>query len=138
MSEIWRIGADGGGAQQVTAAGGFRAIETGRGLLYVKREAPGLFLKGADGAERQLTSALLPVDCGNWTVAGDDVYFIARGDGDAASLRRLSLETGVDADIAALDEFPHFSGIAVAPPDWRIYLTKVDLIESDLMMLEGL
>ena len=140
--EVWRLSLDRGALEQVTPNGGFRALERDDGsVLFVKRDVPGLFVLGAEPAakeETRLTDRLLPLDWSNWDVVGQGVYMIVRDEDVGASLANLDPDTGRIHVLQDLTKFPHQSGIAVAPDRSSVVFTKVDTVEADLVLLEGL
>jgi len=138
--EIWRLDRETGAVEQVTTDGGFRAqIGDNDEIFYVKREMAGLYVKRVEegGEERLVTDQLLPLDWANWTVVGSNVNFIARDDDIEAQLVRLNIETGQNDVVRALADFPYYSGLAISPDESGVIFTRTEIIESDLMMMEG-
>jgi Tol biopolymer transport system component/DNA-binding winged helix-turn-helix (wHTH) protein len=140
--EVWRLSLERGALEQVTRSGGFRALERDDGrVLYVKRDEPGLFMTGGELAamqETKLTDRLLPLDWSNWDVAGQRVYMIVRDEDAGTNLACLDPDTGRLDVLQHLSSFPHQSGLAIAPDQSVVVFTKVDAVEVDLVLLDGL
>lgn len=138
--QVWKTPADGTGeAVQLTTEGGFAAQEgpDGRHLYYTKRNAPGLWRRPLDGGgETRLTRSPAPQDGAAWTVRGDSLYYVRRGEAPVLVRRGLD-ESGAAKVVATLDRTAGGSGITLSPDARWVFYAREDRRESDLMFVES-
>lgn len=135
--ELWRLALESGAARAVTRDGGYRGVETRAGIVLCRADRAGLWiLSPEDAAPRMLVDDLAPVDRANWAVAGDTVVYVGRPTPEHPRLVRLDLVTGQRSVGAVLQDFPHTSGLALAPDARWVALSRVDRRESDLLWME--
>lgn len=136
--QIWKMPAAGGASERVTSNGGYLAQDAPDGLLYYSKFGEkGIWRHGIGETEELVVADINRVDWGNWTVAGDKIYFFQRTP-TAVSLVSQHLATREQQVFAS---FPHFtlsheSGIAVSPDGSRLLLSRTDRSESDIMLVE--
>jgi dipeptidyl aminopeptidase/acylaminoacyl peptidase len=81
-SQVWKVAAAGGTADQITSGGGFAPAESndGRYVYYAKgRTVSGLWRVPVEGgAEEPVLPRLKPGHWGYWSLCGNSVYFVDR------------------------------------------------------------
>jgi Tol biopolymer transport system component/DNA-binding winged helix-turn-helix (wHTH) protein len=142
--QVWKVSTDGTGAPaQVTTAGGFEAQESldGQTLFYTKHETPGIFRAPVGGDEETVVLNLrqfIYESWGDWTLAGDGLYFVDRRDAAGASVKFLSLSNGTVSRILPLDKEPDDdAGLSVSPDGRWLLLTREDYSNLDIMLVEN-
>jgi Tol biopolymer transport system component len=144
--QLWKMPAEDGEAVQLTSQGGNISFESsdGRTVYYSKsRQHPGLFhMPVADrlfeGPESRLLDSALPSE---FFVAENRIYFIdGKGGWNSAyegeTLKYLDLASGQVFKLAPIDGAVA-TGLAVSADGRTLLYTRVDSVESDLMMLDG-
>ncbi len=138
--EIWRIDREGGGAIQVTAQGGYAAVESeeGQWLFYTKIDQPGIWRQPLGGGEEELLMQNLDArDWANWTVSGDRIYYFTRVDNGKPQLVATDLASGETTRFAHLDRHAR-AGLSVSPDGTRLFYSRTDRRESDVMVARNL
>jgi len=125
--QVWKQAAEGGAAQQVTAAGGFAPQESADGKwLYYAKLSGGVFrVPAAGGTESRILDS--PAGSwGDWALAGDKVIYASLpGDRAAVSaeLRTLDPATGTIQVVCSLAYPPvQWDGSVAVSPDGRYAL----------------
>lgn len=135
--EIWKIPAKGGSEIQVTRNGGSMAIES----------IDGNYLYHSDSTNTKLLRCLLDgsgeTEVVDWIsgrsfamTANQILYLRPERNGDS-SLRTMSLANGDDKNLVTIRK-PVDSGLSVSPDGRNVIYTQVDMLGSDLWMLDGL
>jgi Tol biopolymer transport system component/DNA-binding winged helix-turn-helix (wHTH) protein len=137
--EIWKILAEGGEAQQVTANGGYAALEApdGSSIYYIKSDVPGIWKAPLDCSEETLVvEDYSPEAWGSWAVTTDGLYLLRMTD-DVLEIAYRDFSTGRTHSIAPV---PHFipQGLTVSPDGQRILYAQTDRQECDVMIGDGL
>lgn len=81
--QVWHSRPDGSEVEQVTHDGGFRALETSRGLFYTRFGEAGLWSLKPAGEQKQFDFPA-PVDWGNWQAGDAGIYRIDRAGGGSS------------------------------------------------------
>jgi Tol biopolymer transport system component/DNA-binding winged helix-turn-helix (wHTH) protein len=135
--ELWRLDLESSAARALTRAGGYRGLETARGIVVSRADRAGLWLLApGDAVPRELVDDLAPVDRANWHAAGDTLVYVQRPVPERPRLVRLDLGTGARSVVGELRDFAHTSGVALAPDARWIAFSRVDRRESDVLWLE--
>jgi len=139
--QIWKIPAGGGNAIQVTKHGAFQAFEStdGRFLYYCKNytDAPGIWKMPTEGGEEVRVLDQEAVQ--HWALLSRGVCLINPGATPATidffefASKRLKHLTAVDLGPNA--NAP--SGFAVSPDGKWVLYTRVDQLDSDIMLVEN-
>ena len=143
--QLWKLPAEGGEAVQLTSRGGRICFESsdGRRVYYSKsRQHAGLFhMPVADrlfeGPESRLLDSALPAA---FFVAENRIYFIDGKGGwnneyEGESLKYLDLASGQVFKLAPIDGAVA-TGLTVSADGRTLLYTRVDSVDSDLMMLD--
>jgi hypothetical protein len=138
--EVWRLPAEGGGAEQVTDQGGYTCFESfdGRTLYYAKAQAPQqpVFARptGA-GPERRVVDEILGR---SFAVVEDGLYYFARTEvSGVAAVRFLDLARGKSREVARLDvPVAPGLGLTVSPDRRTILFTVFKPNDADLYLIE--
>lgn len=137
--QVWRQPVSGGGPTMVTTHGGFTAVESQDGgtLYFARNDGPGLWSGGLDkngvaGGEHLVTNDLETGMWGNWALAADGIYYIAK-----RQLRHVSFD-GKSRQILALTAPPAAmdSGLAVSPDQRTILYCQIDRTGSDIILVD--
>jgi Tol biopolymer transport system component/DNA-binding winged helix-turn-helix (wHTH) protein len=133
---LWRLDLATRASERLTEGGACFGYEGEDGAVYYsKNDEAGLWqLDTKTGAHTLLVSSLAPIDCANWTLAGDTLWYVER---DAEQNPQLAmLAPGADARvIGALPRLLYKSGLGV-DRDGRVYYSSVVSSETDLVMTE--
>ena len=141
---LWRVGATGGHAVQLTQKASVMPIESPDGqYVYFVRFTEGKFRLWRirpDGSGESMVKAMPPLnsDGFEWLPLGSGIYFYAYKDGNA-EVDLLDLPTSRVRRISTLDRPPaHWvGGISVSPDGkWLLY-SRIDETTSDLMLVEN-
>jgi Tol biopolymer transport system component/DNA-binding winged helix-turn-helix (wHTH) protein len=138
--EIWRLDRNGGQAVQVTTEGGYAAVESpdGEWLLLTKIDQPGIWRLPLGGGEEELLVQNLEArDWANWTVSANRIYYLSRLDNGESQLAATDLTSGETTWIAHLDQHAR-AGLSVSPDGERLYYSRTDRRESDVMVARNL
>jgi Tol biopolymer transport system component len=140
-SQLWKRPAEGGEAIQLTSRGGFASFEAsdGRTVYYSK----GIGVLGVfqmpvaegllEGPESRLLDSVVP---SAFCVAKKRLYFIeGKVDHYGENLKYLDLTSGRVFMIAPIHH-PVYIGLTVSPDGRTLLYTQIDLVNSDLMMLD--
>jgi Tol biopolymer transport system component len=132
---IWKVSPQGGEPVQVTKTGGLRAIEgkDGHSLYYFR---DGAVWKNDLSKETRLIDG---ADSQDWRLCGNEICLIQASAGrsaefvryDPATRRKQSKPLDIGPLVAAS------SGIDVSPDGRWLVFTRVDSVQSDLMMVEN-
>ncbi|MGI8784391.1 MAG: protein kinase domain-containing protein [Acidobacteriota bacterium] len=140
--EVWKAPAGGGSAVQVTHDAGFECYSSpdGRFLFYTKRDVLGLWKRPAEGGREE--RILDDMRQGDWGIAGDDIYFLARASAKtAATISMLHLSTGKREELYRFPtETPPFasgSPFAVSSDARSFLISLLDRNDRDLMLVEN-
>jgi Tol biopolymer transport system component len=141
---LWRVGASGGHAVQLTKTASIMPIESPDGqYVYFVRFTEGkfrLWRMGPDGSGESMMNAMPPLnsDGYEWSPFESGIYFYAYKDGKA-EIDLLDLPTSRVRRISTLDKppAPWLGGLSVSPDGkWFLY-SRVDETASDLMLVEN-
>lgn len=139
--QIWKIPADGSGiARQITADGGFRAIEShdGAWLYYAKREPlSGLWRMPVSGGREEQLLPLQPSMWGGWAVSSSGIYWTELSPSPRIMFRpHLSTQT---REITPIRNLPvHYDGsVDVTSDDAHLVFTQLDKAISDLYQIDS-
>ena len=139
--EIWRIGAEGGEAAQVTRAGGFSSVVSADGgtLYYVKQETgiqPLFSLPANGGDERQVPGVLTSVKA--FAVADDGLYYWAPREAGQPGriLNVLDLRRESVREIARIDTDVHY-GQTISRDGRTILFSVRKPANSDVFLIEN-
>ena len=141
--EVWKTGADGGSAVQVTRHGGFAAFESrdGRSVYYAKgQNVGGLWSVPVKGGDETLVMELPEAGYwGYWSLSDEGVYFV---DTRAAPqvISFLDLGTRRVTTLAALARPAvafYAPGLAVSSDGRKILYVQEEHLNSDLVLVEN-
>jgi Tol biopolymer transport system component len=141
--EIWKTGAEGGSAVQVTRHGGFGAFESrdGQFVYYAKgQNVGGLWSVRANGGDETLVMELPKAGYwGYWALSDEGVYVV-----DTSTLPHgilyLDLKTRRItriADLATPAVAQYAPGLAVSADGRKILYAQEDHLNSDLVLVEN-
>jgi Tol biopolymer transport system component len=134
--QIAKISVQGGAVRQVTRNGGREAFESfdGRYLYYRKAESRGIWRSLLDGSDEAL---LTPHgDQGKWVVFPDGVS-IFRTDANPPHIEFFRFDTNGTELVKILPYSVGFRGFAVPPDQQSFLFQRVDLTDSDIMMVDN-
>ncbi len=139
--QIWKVSRAGGTPVQVTQHGGVEAYESpdGQFLYFTKR----LNYLGEAGIWRMLLPAgeeekvLEHGSALHWGVHDTGICYIGEGPHEAAAIECHDVVSGTVRKLASLEMAPYGRGFAVSPDGRWILVTRQDLHDSDLMMVEN-
>jgi Tol biopolymer transport system component/DNA-binding winged helix-turn-helix (wHTH) protein len=139
--EVWKMPSTGGPAVQVTHHGGFAAFESpdGRFLYYAKGlGVPGLWRIPTNGGEEiEVISSLEAGYWGYWAVVENGIYYL---DTTAKpGINFFDLATHRITRVFDLENRParEASGLAISPDRKTILYTQLDVLNSDIILLEN-
>lgn len=135
--EIWRQPwPDAGKAEQLTAEGGFAAIEArdGNALYFVRPDRNGLWRRPTEpgGDDVLVTPDLYAGDWSNWLVTEDAIYFVARPDRENAQLARWSVQDEAVQRIRPLPGLHPRSGLTLTADGRGVIVAQTAKSEVDL------
>ena len=141
--EIWKLEPATGKTSRVTHDQGIAARETrdGRGLIYCRLDARGLWIKPTAGGEaKQLMAHLGPADFNNWTVETGGIYF-AKRDKEGSTIAFYDFQTGTIANVlkpkrelgTEVNGFSTFRN----EQGTHFLFSQTDRLESDIQLVEG-
>ena len=135
--EIWRLDVAARTTERVTQGGGYFAYEGPDGdVYYAKSNERGLWRLGpASGAATLVVPDLEPIDCANWTLLGNRLWYVRRNAARDAELAVLDLASAETRQVAALPRLLYKSGLGV-DGGGRVYFASVVSSETDLLMTE--
>jgi Tol biopolymer transport system component/DNA-binding winged helix-turn-helix (wHTH) protein len=136
--EIWRMDLGSRVEQQVTRGGGYfpQLSADGQTLYFARINQSGIFRQPINdpSAVTSVIEGPLPVDCTNWRIAGDSLWYIQREAG-RSMLAEHDLARGTSRNRVALPDLMYKSGISVGG-DGRVYFSRVVRNETDLVLME--
>jgi Tol biopolymer transport system component len=121
-----------------------RAGYAGRRLLRLRRPGGDVTCPGSNeracasippAARRRWSCDLEPIDCANWTLQGNRLWYVRRDAERDAQLAVLDLASGETRQVAALPRLLYKSGLGV-DGGGRVYFASVVSSETDLLMTE--
>jgi Tol biopolymer transport system component/DNA-binding winged helix-turn-helix (wHTH) protein len=137
--QIWRREWPEGAPQQVTAEGGFAAVEArdGSALYYVRADRNGLWRRTREpgGDDVLVTPELNAADWNNFHVTEDAIYFVARPDRENAQLSRYSL---LDEQVTRIRPLPGLlprSGLTLSGDGRSMVVAQVARADVDIEMV---
>ena len=134
--EVWKMRADGSSQTQVTANGGFMALESddGRDLYYTKTDGASALwrMPVAGGAERKVVES---VHGRNFTLTKHRIWFMQE-DGIEVALRCVEPGSARPTTVSMLGRFL-FHGLSVSPDERHALYSQADVVGSDLMLVEN-
>jgi Tol biopolymer transport system component len=136
--QVWKVPARGGEAVRVTQKGGFMAFESrdGKSVYYTKSDGPSV-LRKVPVERGEETPVLASVAHRSFAVVDEGIYFISDPPSGADYLIQFySLPSGRVEPVATIGkQWP--SGFTVSPDrQWFVY-SQLDLLGSDLMLVEN-
>jgi Tol biopolymer transport system component/predicted Ser/Thr protein kinase len=143
--QIWKMPAGGGTAIQVTKNGGFSAQESPDGKnLYVWLETQNVWETGTiwkmSTQSSETARILQGVQNYNWwRVVANGIYFVD-GSSTPARIKFFDFATGQSSKITSVDlgyQLPGPKSIDFSPDEKWILFTRVDEVESDIMLVEN-
>ena len=143
--QVWKIRSSGvGAAERVTRNGGFAAQESKHpeaGVLYYTRvHDEGLWQKALEGGEEIATPVpLFRKDWGNWAVGRNGIYFVYREWGVAWHVAYYDFVREETFYLTRLQGNWAWTlpGMSLSPNEAWLLFTDSDLINSDIMMVDG-
>ena len=134
--ELWRLDLATRASERITQGGACFGYEDASGAVYFsKSNEAGLWrLDPASGATTLLVPSLAPIDCANWTLHGNSLWYVERDAERNAVLANLT-PGGEARVIGPLPRLLYKSGLGV-DRDGRVYYTSVVSSETDLVMTE--
>ena len=146
--QIWKMPAQGGQATQVTRGGGTGAFESldGKYVYFSKwgwatyTPGDGIWKVPVGGGEE--TKVLdRKVNCLNWKVAKEGIYFLTYGPNGARedwSIELLSPETGkVTRILSQTSSASHEEGLAISPDGQWILFSEYPPLEQHILLVEN-
>jgi Tol biopolymer transport system component len=136
--QIWKVPAQGGQATQVTQQGGFAAFEStdGRFLYYIKAATGPIWRMPIEGG-RETRVLDRKIAWSHWRVMEKGICFL---DWDATppEIDFFDFATRDSKRIATVDKSAGiWGGFAVSPDgQWSLF-TRVDQIDSEIMLVDG-
>ncbi len=136
--QIWKMPAQGGQAARVTKQGGFAALEStdGKFLYYVKAATGPIWRMPVEGGEE--TPILdRKIAWSHWRVMEKGILFLESG-ATPPEIDFFDFVTHHVKQIATVDrERGIWGGFAVSPDRRWILFTRVDQIDSEIMLVEN-
>ncbi len=143
--QVWKIRSSGAGAaERITRNGGFAAQESKHpeaGVLYYTHvHDEGLWQKALAGGEEIKTPIpLFRKDWGNWAVGRHGIYFVYRDWGVAWQVAYYDFAREETSYLTQLSGNWAWTlpGMSLSPDEAWLLFTDSDLINSDIMMVDG-
>jgi Tol biopolymer transport system component/DNA-binding winged helix-turn-helix (wHTH) protein len=139
--QVWKMPSTGEPAVQVTRHGGFSSFESpdGKFLYYTKGQTvPGLWsIPTSGGEEVRLTNSLEAGYWGYWAVAEDGIYYLDTTGRPGIAFFNITARRTTrmfDLENRAALEAP---GLAVSPDKTTILYTQLDVVNSDIILVEN-
>jgi Tol biopolymer transport system component len=139
--QVWKMPSTGGPAVQVTRHGGFSSFESpdGKFLYYAKGQTvPGLWSIPTNGGEEvRLTNSLEAGYWGYWAVAEDGIYYLDTT--GRPGIAFFDITARRTARMFDLENRPALEvpGLAVSPDKTTILYTQLDVVNSDIILVEN-
>jgi Tol biopolymer transport system component/DNA-binding winged helix-turn-helix (wHTH) protein len=139
--QIWKMPSTGEPAVQVTRHGGFAALESpdGKFLYYAKGlTVPGLWRIPTDGGEEsEIISSLAPSYWGYWAVVENGIYYLDMK--PKPGIDFFDFTTHRTTRVFDLENRPDSGapGLAVSPDRESILYTQLDVLNSDIILVEN-
>ncbi len=135
--QIWKVPAGGGNAVQVTKQGGFSALEStdGRSLYYTKSDVPGVWKMPVDGGEE--TRILMEGEFPDWALLPGGVCLF-NPTAKPATIDFFDFATQRLRHLGTVG--PGYSGprgFAVSPDGKWVLYTRMDQLDSDIVLVEN-
>lgn len=138
--EIWRTPVDRDAATRVTRGGGYFAQESPDGgwLYFTRKHEAGIWRQPLDreGRPELVVEDLVPLDRAHWIVTEHALLYVQRPRHDRPLLTRFDLSTGRVEVVGELGPIPYNSGLSLSPGGDSVLFTRVDRMESDVLVLE--
>lgn len=137
--QIWKVSTDKGEPIQVTKNGGVIGKESANGkyVYFTHPQKKGIWQVPTNGGDETiLTNELKPMDRTNWAILDDKVYFINRPISTKAVLKSYAITSKKTEQIGEVDNFLLRSGLTISNDGKSILFSRIDRIESDLMIAE--
>jgi Tol biopolymer transport system component/DNA-binding winged helix-turn-helix (wHTH) protein len=126
--QIWKVDASGGPARQVTADGGYAAMQSNDGrLLYVARlDRVGLWRRPVEGGPEMLVAdRVLAEQWPNWGVSDRGIYYVTWSDDGDPSVAILEDGAATPRMLGRLEEYA-WTGIALTRDAGRVIYARAD------------
>ena len=134
--QVWSMKASGRERQQLTTDGGYapQALPTGKGLVYVKKALPGLWLFDLEKEEEKLIDpSFNQQHYGAFALANEGLYLL---DTRAKSLCFQRYGEAEKQPLSGIKRIPRIGiSLSYSPKTDRLIYAQVDHIDSDIMML---
>lgn len=141
--QVWRVSATGGAAEQVTEAGGYRAVEVSHEgaawLIYSRLDRPTLTVRALEGETDYDIDARIPSPYWNrWDVTDGILYFIEESEG-GGSIERWDLSRRARGQTTRIfsKHLGSFTHLQVVPHAHAFLYTRLEQISGDLMLVEN-
>ncbi len=137
--QIWKVSTDKGEPIQVTKNGGVIGKESANGkyVYFTHPQRKGIWQVSTDGGDETiLTDELKPMDRTNWAILDDKIYFIGRPISTKAVLKSYDIISKKTEQFGEVDSFLLRSGMTISNDGKSILFSKIDRIESDIMIVE--
>jgi Tol biopolymer transport system component/DNA-binding winged helix-turn-helix (wHTH) protein len=140
--EIWKMPVAGGAAIQITANGGYDALEApdGRSLYYVERRfSRGLWTVPVDGGPAAKLPGFESLTASSWAIVDSGIIWIdATASNPPAPIRYYDFTTHESSTIAAASEYviPGTIGFHASRNGTALMWSQLDRQAHDLMLVE--
>jgi eukaryotic-like serine/threonine-protein kinase len=137
--QIWKVPAGGGNAVQVTKQGGDSALEStdGHCLYYTKYDVPGVWKMPMDGGEE--ARILMEGEFPDWALLPGGICLF-KPTANPATIDFFDFATQRLRHLSTVDtgySVPGPRGFAVSPDGKWVLYTRVDQLDSDIVLVEN-
>lgn len=142
--QVWRMPAAGGTAETVTRDGGYfaRPSHDGAWLYFTRFEEDGLWRRSlarpSASAERVLEGEPRSWEWGNWLVAPEGLWVATRDRSGSLALSLFEVGSGAVLRRIPLEKQLVQPSLTFGTREGHVLLARVDRVESDLILVEGL